>query len=69
MIPLGEPGARRGIAILGGAPEPLSSRDREFLDTLAAHTVTGLAWLEGAEQIAHASAVARGGFLAASLMG
>jgi len=29
--------------------------------------VTGLAWVEAAEQIAHASAVARGGFLAASL--
>jgi uncharacterized protein len=67
VIPLGEPGARRGIAILGSAPEALCARDREFLDTLAAHTVTGLAWLEAAEQIAHASAVARGGFLAASL--
>lgn len=67
VIPLGEPGARRGIAIFGSAPEPLCSRDREFLDTLAAHTVTGVAWVEAAEQIAHASAVARGGFLAASL--
>jgi signal transduction histidine kinase len=67
VIPLGEAGVRRGIAVLGSAPEPLSSRDREFLDTLAAHTVTGLAWVEAAEQIAHASAVARGGFLAASL--
>jgi signal transduction histidine kinase len=45
----------------------MSAPDREFLETLAAHTVTGLAWVEAAEQIAHASAVARGGFLAASL--
>jgi hypothetical protein len=67
VVPLGEPATRRGVVILGSAPEALSARDRAFLDTLAAHTVTGLAWLEAAEQLAHANAVARGGFLAASL--
>jgi hypothetical protein len=67
VIPLGEPATRRGVVILGSAPEAMSAPDREFLETLAAHTVTGLAWVEAAEQIAHASAVARGGFLAASL--
>jgi hypothetical protein len=67
LLPLGEASRRFGVVILGAAPEPLSSRDREFLEYAARQTAASLSWAEAAEQISHAGALARRGFLAASL--
>ena len=67
IVPLGDMEERSGMLVLGPVPELLSTSDREFLETLAAQTVTGLAWADAAEQLGQARAVARSGFLAASL--